>query len=549
MTISKKIDRYEIIEEIGHGGMATVYLARDPRFRREVAVKVLPPQYTADPMFRARFEREAQTIAALEHPAIVPVHDFGEDNGQPFLVMRYMPGGSLAEKLINGPISVDKTIKILKRIASALDRAHSRGIIHRDLKPGNILFDRYGEAFMADFGIAKMSEATAALTGSGLIGTPSYMSPEQVKGEEVDGRSDIYALGVILFEMLSGQQPFEAPTPIALALKHVNAPIPDVRTVNNDLPPMLQHTINQAMSKKREDRFQTAGKMVQNLLLDLKLASYAASQAAPQKKPTPPLSAVAPASNDNAPDNAKSDEAPPPAPITVTNPPIVPTWVWIALVTIVAATAVGAGFIFARNNSQSSPETDDQDVAAVVFTATQTISTPTAMPTETQVPTSMPTDAPTATLMATEVVPTETAVSTETPTPTATLCPPPQAKIVLASINIRRGPSSRYDSIKFGFENDEFPILSRIDDNSWYLVVLDEDENGWISDTVIDIVTMDGCETEIPIAASEDIPPLPTSTPVPPTNTPEPTSVQDSGSSSGGGGGGTANTPTPAHPP
>ena len=190
---TKRIGRYEIKSEIGRGGMGTVYLAHDPRFRRNVAVKVLPRQYTHDPKFRARFEREAQTIAALEHPAIVPVHDFGEDDGQPFLVMRYMPGGSLAEKLTKGALSLKQTATILDRIGSALDRAHSKGIIHRDLKPGNILFDGYGEAYLADFGIAKMAEATAALTGNSLIGTPAYLSPEQVTGHEIEGRADIYA--------------------------------------------------------------------------------------------------------------------------------------------------------------------------------------------------------------------------------------------------------------------------------------------------------------------------------------------------------------------
>jgi serine/threonine-protein kinase len=167
--------------------MATVYLAHDPRFMREVALKALPHQFTHDPMFRTRFEREAQTIAALEHPAIVPVHDFGEEDGQPFIVMRYMSGGSLSDRLRQGNMPLEAATAVLSRIASALDRAHSMGIIHRDLKPGNILFDQYEDAYLADFGIAKIAEATAALTGSALMGTPTYMSPEQVKGEGIDG--------------------------------------------------------------------------------------------------------------------------------------------------------------------------------------------------------------------------------------------------------------------------------------------------------------------------------------------------------------------------
>jgi serine/threonine protein kinase len=256
-----KFGRYEIRQEIGRGGMATVYLAYDPRFRRTVALKALPRQFTHDPMFRTRFEREAQTIAALEHPAIVPVHDFGEENGQPFIVMRYMSGGSLSDRLQKGGLNLPATAAILERVASALDRAHGLGVIHRDLKPGNILFDQYQDAYLADFGIVKLAEATAALTGSGLVGTPAYMSPEQVKGEEIDGRSDIYTLGVILYEMLSGSQPYEATTPMGVLFKHVHDPVPKILDKMKDLPPQLDTIISQAMAKNVNDRFQTAGEL------------------------------------------------------------------------------------------------------------------------------------------------------------------------------------------------------------------------------------------------------------------------------------------------
>ncbi|HUM72123.1 MAG TPA: serine/threonine-protein kinase, partial [Chloroflexota bacterium] len=213
--IPEKINRYEIKRELGRGGMASVYEAYDPQFQRPVAVKLLPREFLHDPEFRARFTREARTIAALEHPAIVPVYDFGEEDGQPFLVMRLMTGGSLTDRLANGPLPIDEAAEILKRIGSALDRAHSQGIIHRDLKPGNILFDHYGDAFLADFGIARIAAAGSQLTASGsLVGTPTYMSPEQVYGnKELDGRSDIYALGVILYQMLTGEIPFDADTP------------------------------------------------------------------------------------------------------------------------------------------------------------------------------------------------------------------------------------------------------------------------------------------------------------------------------------------------
>jgi len=254
----EKIDRYKIISELGRGGMATVYKAHDPLFDRDVAVKILPREFLHDPLFRQRFEREARTIAALEHHAIVPVYDVGESEGQPFLVMRYMPGGSLAEKIRVGALPRNEVLEIMDRIGSAVDYAHKKGVIHRDLKPANILFDNNGQSYLSDFGIAKISQAQSGLTGDNLIGTPAYMSPEQVTGiAELDGRSDIYALGAILFEALTGTTPFYAPTPIALALKQVQEPVPNVRALNASLPESYNNVIQKAMAKNRDDRFST----------------------------------------------------------------------------------------------------------------------------------------------------------------------------------------------------------------------------------------------------------------------------------------------------
>jgi serine/threonine-protein kinase len=266
MTELKQIGRYEIIEELGRGGMATVYLAYDPRFERQVAIKVLPRQFTHDPTFRARFEREARTIAQLEHSTIVPVYDFGEENEQPYIVMRYMTGGTLAGKLREGPLTISEVVAIFKRIASALDEAHSSGIVHRDLKPANIMFDKKGEAYLADFGIVKVAESTAAYTGSAIIGTPAYMSPEQARGEsDIDGRSDVYTLGVIIFESLSGQMPYEAETPMGIAMKHILEPIPDILAVRRDLPNQVVLVISKAMAKNPDNRYPTANSLVMEL--------------------------------------------------------------------------------------------------------------------------------------------------------------------------------------------------------------------------------------------------------------------------------------------
>ncbi|MCP5095534.1 MAG: protein kinase [Chloroflexi bacterium] len=259
MTI-EQFGRYQIKSELGRGGMATVYLAHDPRFGRDVALKVLSVAYRDDPTFRGRFEREARTIATLEHRAIVPVYDFGEDNEQLYLVMRYMPGGTLLDRIVMKPFTLVEAAPIIRRIASSLDHAHEHGVIHRDLKPANVLFDQYNNAFLSDFGIVKLAGGTTTgLTGSGVIGTPAYMSPEQIHGDqEIDGRSDIYTLGIILFEMLTGFKPYRADTPVKQMMAHVLNPIPNIRKYNPLLPRNCESMIQKALAKERVDRFATA---------------------------------------------------------------------------------------------------------------------------------------------------------------------------------------------------------------------------------------------------------------------------------------------------
>ncbi|HRF50879.1 MAG TPA: serine/threonine-protein kinase, partial [Anaerolineales bacterium] len=261
-----QIGRYEIRGELGRGGMATVYHGYDPRFKRDVAIKTLPREYLHDPGFRARFEREAQTIASLEHPAIVPVYDFGEENEQPYIVMRLMPGGSLVDRLRQGPLALNEVSRIMSTLAPALDEAHAHGIIHRDLKPGNILFDGRDQPYLSDFGIAKLTETSMAFTATGIIGTPAYMSPEQARGDrDIDGRSDLYALGAIVFEALTGQMPYQADTPMGLAVKHITEPVPRIRSANPLLPPSTENVIAQAMAKDRAERYPSATAMAKQL--------------------------------------------------------------------------------------------------------------------------------------------------------------------------------------------------------------------------------------------------------------------------------------------
>jgi serine/threonine protein kinase len=317
------IGRYAIKSEIERGGMATVYLAFDPYVKRDVAIKLLPTNLTHDPTFRARFEREAQTIAALEYPAIVPVYDFGEEQGQPYLVMCYMPGGSLAQKIKTGPLSLPEVSRIFTRLSSALDHVHAQGIIHRDLKPANILFDAYNNAYLSDFGIAHIAAGNSTLTGEGkLVGTPAYISPEQARGDSsIDGRSDIYSLGVILFETLTGRQPFEATTPMGVAVKHITDPIPRLSEVNAGLPYQCQDVIDTAMAKERDQRYQTAASMahILSLVASKTLKNPPLLEETPTARFLPPLpmrgqpSDKSGAATERAPQPAQGFPTPPPA--------------------------------------------------------------------------------------------------------------------------------------------------------------------------------------------------------------------------------------------
>jgi serine/threonine protein kinase len=261
-----KVGRYKIKSELGRSGMATVYRAFDPVSNREVAIKMLPREMLDNLVTRARFKREIKLIASLEHPAIVPVYDVGgEDNHQPFFVMRYMSGGSLTEMIRKKRFSLRDAALVIERLAAALDHAHSQGIIHRDIKPDNVLFDTSNNPYISDFGVAKFTESLVSSTNQEVIGTPAYLSPEQALGEDVDHRADIYGLGAMLYEMLTGERPFGKETVISLALQHVNDPVPNILKLRPDLPGEVDVIVKRAMAKNRENRYDTGLDMAHEL--------------------------------------------------------------------------------------------------------------------------------------------------------------------------------------------------------------------------------------------------------------------------------------------
>ncbi len=255
------IGRYEILKQLGKGGMATVFLARDPLIRRDVAVKVLSAHLMEDPAFYGRFQHEAEMIANLEHPAIVPIYDFGHQGDQSYIVMRNMSGGTLEDYIKDGAMKLQRIAPIIDRVASALDEAHRKGIVHRDIKPANILFNSKEDAFLSDFGIAKSSEAPSGLTADNtLVGTVEYMSPEQIQGtKEVDGRTDVYSLGIVLFLMLTGSLPYERETMVSTIMAHLTEPVPSVQEQLPQSRLPWDDILNKALAKDPADRYQSAG--------------------------------------------------------------------------------------------------------------------------------------------------------------------------------------------------------------------------------------------------------------------------------------------------
>ncbi len=262
--IGQRLGQYEIVALLGKGGMATVYRARQLNIERDVAIKVIRSDLVENPDFIRRFKREAETLASLNHRHILKLFDYGQQGDMAYLVMELLTGGSLADLIAQGKVAPQVASRLLDQIASALDYAHRRGLIHRDLKPHNVLLDEESNAVLTDFGIVKLLRDATALTQSGsAIGTPAYMAPEQWRGQAVDARTDIYSLGIILYEMLAGRLPFVADTPFTMMHLHVNEPPPPLRSLNPYLPSGVEPVIAKALAKDPDQRYESASALAQ----------------------------------------------------------------------------------------------------------------------------------------------------------------------------------------------------------------------------------------------------------------------------------------------
>jgi serine/threonine-protein kinase len=268
LAAGERLGPYEILELLGRGGMGVVYKAFDPALNRTVALKVLPSEFLDDASFGDRFQREVRIWASLDHPSVVPVYMAGIEGGRPFFAMKYVAGGTLADRLKQRPPSVERAFALLADVAVALDYAHSRGIVHRDVKPANVLLEEDGRAYLSDFGIARIVSGERAATATqpgGVVGTPRYMAPEQARSLNSDHRADIYSLGCMAYEMLTGSAPFRGETPLEVMMRHITEPPTPPRALAPALPAATELAILRAIDKDPRQRWPTATLFVQAL--------------------------------------------------------------------------------------------------------------------------------------------------------------------------------------------------------------------------------------------------------------------------------------------
>ncbi len=493
--IGKTIGRYRIIQHLGRGGMAEVYKAYQTSLDRHVAIKVMHAFLTDEKDFLARFEREAKAVATLRHPSIVQVYDFDAEHDMYYMVMEFIDGVTLKSMLESMQergewLSLDDTVRIILSVGSALKYAHARGMVHRDVKPANVMITGDGHVILTDFGIAKIMSATNLTASGAMVGTPAYMSPEQGMGQAGDERSDIYALGVMLYQLAIGQPPYDADTPMAVILKHIHDPVPMPRVLKPDLPEAVERVIVRALAKNPDDRYSDVGQMT----ADLKHAMGIASDITPTDTMRPGsairldsatvagrIAAVTPLPRGAAP---ASTVAQPGAPGTVVAPRRTaeaaaedarpgavaarPKWLIPAILVVVLA-LVGGG-----------------------VTLLSTGSTP----------------------------PTPTTTPTQGLAPTATVFVPLEGNFKSDNVVFRTGPSMDSPILgQVGPGFGRFLVVARSVDSQWLKIQFRDGTIGWVLTEAVDIGNVD--VSAIPQAVIfSTATPTPTSTPTP---TPAPT--------------------------
>ena len=528
--VGTRLGPYEIIEEIGKGGMATVYRAYQPSIGRFVALKIIHRAIASDAKALERFQREARLIARLEHPHLLPVYDYNGEHDPPYIVMRYLEGGTLKDALETGAIPLADTVHILRQISAALDYAHRQGVIHRDIKPSNVLIDTEGNAFLMDFGIARLVESESGITQTGFaVGTPTYMSPEQGMGlQNVDSRSDIYALGIVLFQMLAGRAPFEGENAMAIIMQQIQSPPPNVSELNSELQPEIDDVVKRALEKQPDERYQTATDLAVDLARAANLPAdttpsaikataqsayreILASRAARQDELDQTMAGFEAQRNQPSSSNRDGEGT-----VTPTVQPAARrSWLrtWLLVFAIVLA-LIALALALPRSTADVAA-TMTSSAAAVGVVGTQT-------PTRTRTPSATPTLTPTLTETPT---PTETPTVTPTLTPSYTATPATPIAMVGRSLAVRLGPGPEYPIVATIDEASVLSIIGISDDGSWFQVRLPDDTVAWLAAS-FSLVDAAGDLASVPIAQGPTSTPTATATYTPtPSATPTPTST------------------------
>ena len=379
--------RYQIESLLGQGGMSAVYKATDPNLRRTVAIKLIHSHLSSDQAFLQRFEEEAAAVASLRHPNIVQVFDFNSDEGTHYMVLEFVQGETLEDRLdrlgkLGQRLPFDEVLRYSLNICDALGYAHQRGMIHRDIKPANIMINPEGQAILMDFGIVKILGSSSHTVTGALVGTANYISPEIVKGEKADQRSDLYSLGIMLFEMLSGKVPFHSDSALTLMMMHVNSPVPDPRLIRPDLPPAFVKILYKCLEKDPDQRYQNAGELAADLkqiLVEIEIKS--ADKTVELRPPSPEelrAQAVAPAQPSAS--TAQKKASPP--------------WLGklaLGLLIFIVIVAIGGGLLLWRRQAQRSARPSQESISALATNIPKTAApTATALGTPTPQPTSSP---------------------------------------------------------------------------------------------------------------------------------------------------------------
>ncbi|MBK9050614.1 MAG: serine/threonine protein kinase [Chloroflexi bacterium] len=438
--------RYKIEEPLGQGGMSAVYRATDPNLRRTVAIKLIHSHLAADPEFVRRFEEEAAAVARLRHPNIIQVFDFNHDGNTYYMVLEYLPGYTLLEKLERANqqgqlLSLAETRDIMIPLCEAVAYAHQQGMIHRDLKPANVMINPHGQPVLMDFGIAKIVGGESMTATGGVIGTVAYMSPEQIRGERPDHRADLYALGIILYQMVTGRLPFQGENTAATMMQHLNTPVPDVRQFNRNTPPVLVNIIQKALAKDVSQRFQSA----EELVFALRQIGMDAAATSVRSAPTVPTF-TAPATGMQAPTGPMTGPVATPAKRPRWLIPAAAIVTLFTLLLCLTVAVVGGRELFGNTDPTATPTTffvasaptattanDDQEEPTGASESDAAIAT--AAATATTAPTSAPINTsttappqPTPSLVASPtLIATATTVPTNTPPPSPTVAPSPVA--------------------------------------------------------------------------------------------------------------------------